>query len=341
MFKKRFGLQMYVMLVILTVLISGCANSGGGTTEAGPDAGAKHVVFKLGHALPDGHPVDLASKKFAQLVKERTGGTVEVQVFPAQQLGNEKDMLEGLTLGTVDMGAIVAGPYGYLQPEFEVMSLVYLFSGADGAEKVLTGSIGQELSDKLLKNKGVRILHPFWYYGTREITSNKAIKSPADLKGMKVRVPEVPVQKEGLIAMGAQATPVDFGELYVALKTGVVDAQENPLATIKSLNLDQVQKYLVLTHHIVAEFMLSVNDKKFQTLTPEQQNAMYEAAKEAAKYNNELVRTQEKELVTELQQKGLTVIEPDIVQFRELVKPLHQKYDQKYSGLISRILQAQ
>jgi len=235
------------------------------------------------------------------------------------------------------MGAIVAGPYGYLEPEFEVMSLVYLFNDPDHAEKVLTGEIGKLLSEKILKNKGVRIVHPFWYYGSRQLTSNKVIEKPADLNGLKVRVPEVPIQVEGLSAMGSQATPVDFGELYMALKTGIVDAQENPLATIQSNNFDQVQNYLIMTSHIVTEFMLSINEKKFQTLTAEQQKILYDAANEAAKFNNDLVLGQEEKIVEDLQQKGMQVIKPDLVPFNDKVKELHTKYDQKYDNLVSKI----
>lgn len=332
--KNLIMLGLVITLLVFSMALSACSPS----PTNGEDE--KTVVFKLGHALPDGHPVDLTSEKFAEIVSQRTNGKIEIQVFPAQQLGNEKDLLEGLNLGLVDMGAIVVGPYGYLQPEYEIFSLVYMFEGPEEQEEILMGDVGQELSNSLLTNKGVRILHPFWYYGTRQLTSNKMVSKPADLSGQKIRVPEVPIQKEGLSAMGAQATPVDFGELYMALQTGVVDGQENPLATIESNNLNQVQEYLVLTKHIVATFMLSINESKFQSLSTEQQQILYDAAEEAAKFNNEMVMKQEEELIQVLENKGMKVVEVDIQAFQDKVNSLHTSYDQKYNGLITRIKEA-
>lgn len=340
MFKRKKKALLAACLIIIIFITSACSGS---KTTANNVSGKKaqgKTVLKLGHALPDGHSIDIATKEFAKIVEERSDGTLEIQIFPASQLGNEKDMLEGLTMGTLDMGAIVGGPYGYLQPDYEVLSLVYLFRNIDEVERALSSDVAKELEDKLLENKGVRIIHPFWYYGTRHLTSNKHITSSDDLKGLKVRVPEVPIQKEGISAMGGQATPVDFGELYMALKTGIVEAQENPYSTIKTSNFDQVQKYLINTNHIISAFMLSINEKKFQELTPEQQDILVEVAEEVSTFNNELAIREETETLEELKDRGMEVIEPDIESFVEAVKPLHEFYDKKYDGLVTKLQNA-
>lgn len=339
MSKIKNKVLLITLFIVIILVTTACSKNDTTNNNAAVEKNEK-TILKLGHALPDGHPIDVSTKEFARIVKERSNGTLEIQVFPQSQLGNEKDMLEGLTLGTLDMGALVGGPYGYLQPEYEVLSLVYLFNSIEQAEKALNSDVCKELADKLLENKGVRILHPFWYYGTRNLTANKKIINADDLKGLKVRVPEVPIQKEGLSAMGAQATPVDFGELYMALKTGVVDAQENPYSTTATSNFNQVQKYLINSKHIISAYMISINEKKFQGLTTEQQEILIEVAEEVSKYNNKLTIDGEEEQLQELKDRGMEVIEPDLESFIDAVKPLHEEYDKKYNGLVTKLQNA-
>jgi len=326
------------LLAFSSIMVAGCGQS---TVSQGNDSNTdqqtEKVVLKLGHALPVDHTVDQASKKFAQIVSEKSNGTIDVQVFPSSQLGNEKDMLEQISLGSQDMGVIVAGAYGTIFPKLQISSLVYVYRDIDHALKVMNGEIGKELTDELLKERQIRVLDPFWYYGTRHLTANKPVKTPDDLNGMKIRVPEVAIQKDGLSAMGAAATPVDFNELYTALSTGVVDGEENPVTTIDSSAFYEVQDYLMLTGHIIANFMISISDSVYQKLSPEQQQILMDAAIEAGKYNNEMTIAAEEKVINELKEKGMTIIEPEKEKFMSAGATVAKKYEDIWGDLYDRI----
>lgn len=330
-----------ILLIFSLIMVAGCgqkesSQNEGRNKEITPTAADK-VVLKLGHALPVNHTVDLAAKRFAEIVEEKSQGNIEIQVFPAAQLGNEKDMLEQISLGSQDMGVIVAGAYGAILPELQIGSLVYVFRDIAHAEKVMRGEIGKEMTDKLLNDRSVRVIDPYWYYGTRHLTANKQVKNPDDLKGMKIRVPEVAIQKDGLTAMGAAATPVDFNELYTALSTGVVDGQENPVTTTNASAFYEVQDYLMLTGHIISNFMVSISDSVYEKLSTEQQQILIESAEEAGKYNNQITVEAEEKEIEELVQKGMTVIEPENEKFMPAGEIVAEKYEDIWGDLYYRI----
>jgi len=346
--KKRI---LALLLICALGLLSACGSkadsganaplgsSGGSSAQPKPTAQREKVVFKLGHNLNIGHPMDQAANLFADLVNERTDGGIEVQVF-SQVLGGEKDMTENLPMGTIDMIIVVGGNFAYLMPEFNFTSLAYLFEGHESAEKAYNSEVVGELYDRLIEEKNVRVLNPFFYYGARHITANKPIYGPKDLSGVKIRVPTMVPQQRSLEAMGGQATPVEFTELYMALQTGVVDAQENPFNVIIDNNYDQVQDYLVLSGHIIAQAFFAMNESKFQSLTPEQQQIILDAAVEAGELNNKLMVEQEDAGLQTLKDRGMEVIEPDLDAFRASVEGLHAEYDAKYDGLITKLKEA-
>lgn len=324
-----------VLSLILVLLLAACGQSNGNGEEASESK--ESVTLKLGHALPADHTVDKASKRFAEIVKEKTEGAVNIEVFPASQLGNEREMLEQLSIGAQDMGVLVAGAHSSLLPEYGITSLVYAFRDIEHAKNVMQGEIGEELADKLLEKHNIRILDPYWYYGTRHLTANKEIKTKAELKGHKIRVPELEIQVEGLKAMGADAAPVDFNELYMALQTGIVDGQENPATTIQSSAFEEVQDYLMLTGHITSNFMVSISDPVFSKLTEEQQTILIESAKEAGLYNNEQTISEEEDAIKKLEEKGMTIVEVDKVNFAEAGREVSKKYKDDWGDLYERI----
>ena len=188
---------------------------------------------------------------FEKYVEEASGGRIAVDVYANAQLGGERQMLEGMTLGTIEMAMLSPGIAANIAPKFQVIDLPYLFNDRAAAYKALDGKLGQTLNDQILP-KGVRLLC-FPENGFRQITNNKApIKSPADLKGVKVRVQPIPAHLELFKAFGANPTPVDFGELYTALLQKTVDAQENSITLIYSSKLYEVQKYLTMSNHVYA-----------------------------------------------------------------------------------------
>lgn len=327
-----------ILIVFSLLFVIGImAACGNGSGDKSADAKDESTVLKLGHALPADHTVDKASKRFAELVEEKTEGEVKVEVLPASQLGNEREMLEQLSIGAQDMGVIVSGAHSSLAPEFGITSLVYAFRDIEHAEAIMNGEIGEELTDKLLEQHNIRVIDPFWYYGTRHLTANDKITTPEELKGKKIRVPELEIQVEGLKAMGADATPVDFNELYMALETGVVNGEENPATTIRSSAFNEVQDYLMLTGHITSNFMISISDPVFQELTEEQQEHLIESAKEAGLYNNEITVEEEEEALKELEESGMEFVEVDKEEFSKAGKEVADQHKDDWGDLYERI----
>lgn len=333
---KRLPIITLITFLAVALAVSGCSNK----APAGGSTGDKSVVLKLGHVNSDKDLWQDASLKFAELVNQKTGGKVKVEVYPSSQLGNDRDMAEGLQMGSVDF-ALIAGVLGNFEPTIQLLEMPYLFRDDNHLRKVLYGPIGQEIFDKMLKNTGIRGL-AYWDRGPRQVTSNKPINSPADLKGLKIRVPEIPPMVAAWKAMGANPTPMAFGEVYTALQQHTIDAQENPIPIIYSARFYEVQKYLALTNHKYEYVILAMSDKTYQKLTPDQQKAVEEAAKEAADYYNNLVTTSTDKMLQELKDKGMQVTTPNTEEFAKLAKTTHAEFAEKYGkDIYERIINTQ
>ena len=288
-------------------------------------ASASAATLKLGH-VSGSDPKDnwqAGSMKFAELVDQKTKGDVKVQVFPSSQLGNDRDMTEGMRLGSVDL-ALIAGVLSNFEPRMGLLEIPYIFRDPEHMRKVLNGPVGEELAASLLKS-GIRVLG-WWERGPRMLTANKPVKALADVKGMKIRVPEIPVSVESWRAFGANPTPMAFGEVYSGLQQKVIDAQENPLAIISSAKLSEVQKYVMKSNHIYGYVALAMSEKNFQKLSPEQQKGVMEAAKEATAFENKLVWENEELLAKDLVSKGMQFVDVNKDEFVGAVKPVHATY---------------
>jgi tripartite ATP-independent transporter DctP family solute receptor len=307
-----------VLVAILTVLLVS------GTALGAP------IVIKFANTVAPDHPNHVAAERFAELVASRTD-KIEVQVFPAAQLGSEKDLLEGTMFGGVDMFQVSPGAVSLIQPEFAVLDCPYIFRDVDHLERVLHSEVMQPLYDKLEANRGIKVLDAFWYYGTRHLTTkDKPIYKPEDLAGMLIRAPEQPIYLETVKAMGATATPVDFADLYLALKQGTVDGQENPVATIYTYKYYEAQKYLMLTGHMIRTIVVGINADLFDSLSPDLQEILVESLLEAGQYNKELMLKAEEELLVELQNLGMVIVEPDVEAFREATKVVAEIFEDKW-----------
>ncbi|MER1967585.1 TRAP transporter substrate-binding protein [Castellaniella sp. GW247-6E4] len=299
-----------------------------GTFMAAGSASAQQALsIRIGQNIAVGTPLDLGVKRFAQLVEERSGGKIKVQDYPAGQLGNEQQMIEGMQIGTLDMAAITGSTYGNVLPEANVLGMLYAFRDPAHMRRALEGPVGDELAAALLKKTGIHIVSSSWYYGTRQLTSNKPVETPADLEGMKLRVVPVPIFEAYWRAMGATPTPVDFKDLFTALQTHVVDAQENPLATMKGAGVQLVNKYLTLTDHLVSNVIVGMSDDLHSRLSPEQLELVKTAVRDAGIYQDELVVKSETDLLAELKAGGMTVIHPDKALFREKVKDVPNTFE--------------
>lgn len=290
------------------------------------EASAK-VVIKLanaGPANPDNRTVK-AVEIFKAMVEKGTKGEVEVQAYHASALGNEREALEGVKMGTIQMGTLSSGPVaGFFQPVM-VFGIPYLFSSAPAAWEAYNGDFGREYSEAFLKATGVRILG-ITENGYRHFTNNvREIKSPAEMKGLKVRTMENPVHMEMVKSMGGSPTPIAFGELYTALQQKVVDAMECPIVLIHDMKFYEVQKYLVLDGHLYDPLFIFINEEFYQKkLTPEQQKVVADAAKVLAAAHNGFSQEANIQGLQKLKDKGMVVYQPtkeEMAKFREVAQP--------------------
>lgn len=322
MFKKLLS---SVFVLSLAITLAACGKEAKETTSStGSDKSEEVTRLRLGHITNESDAWHLGAEKFAELVEEKTNGSVIVDLYPSSTLGNDRDLIEGMQLGSIDF-ALVAGVLSNFYAPYSILELPYIFEDSEHLEKVLYGEVGEQLKQDLLDNTGVRGLD-FWIRGPRVLTANKEITSASDLAGIKIRVPEIPASIAAWEAMGATPTPMAFGEVYSSLQTGVIDAQENPFALIESNKLSEVQDYLMLTNHVYGYVQLAMSEKTYQSLTPDQQVAIKEASKEATEFENNLVNELEVELLQKLKDAGMNVVEPDIESFSKLAKSVHKEF---------------
>jgi tripartite ATP-independent transporter DctP family solute receptor len=285
------------------------------------------TVIKLGNVQPPAMIVQKGLQRFADLVAERTGGELKVEIFPASQLGTEQEILEGVQLGTIHMFEGSAGAAGRFLPALEAFAHPFLWRDLDHMLAAARGEIGQELSQQLIDEHGMRILDMGWLFGQRHLTTARTpVSTPEDMKGLKIRVQPTTIYLEMIKAMGANPTPIDWKEVYLSLQTGVVDGQENPIGVIYSAKLYEVQDYLMLTGHITQNQVVITNELFFQSLSPEHQQVLQEAVIEAGDYQNALIEEGAAADLEKLKAEGMTVIEPDIEAFRAATADIYLQF---------------
>ena len=304
--KKLSMIVLFSMFVVLTM---------------SPACYAK-IILKCGTSTQPTHIYNLAAEHFGKIVAENSGGEIEVQVFPASQLGSERDMVEGLQLGSLEMTLTSTGPMGNFVPQVKLFNLPFLFKDRESCYRVLDGEIGTQIADRFTK-VGIRSLG--WFEnGFRNITNSKvAVENPSDMKGIKIRVMEDDVFILTMKALGASPLPMAFGELYTALEQKTVDAQENPLAVIYSSRFFEVQKYLAMTGHFYSPAVLLISEMTWKTLTPEQQKIVADAAAEARDYERELSLKADQELEAACKKEGMIITHPDKTPFAKAVASVY------------------
>ncbi len=304
------------------------------TAEAG-------TVIRWGDVLAADHPSVQMISRIAKAVAEKTQGRIEVQVYPASQLGSSKDQIEAVALGTQQMVTEGAANFGQWVPSIGVIESPYVWRDAAHLSKVMSGPIGQELARQLVDKRGMRILGTT-YYGVRQLTTtNKAVRTAADMKEFKLRVPENEIFLAMARAWGAKPTPMTFGELYLALRQNVVDGQENPLPTINSGKFFEVQKYLVLTAHILTPRIVAINEKFWQGLPAADRQVISQALADEIAWNDRETQAAEQTLVDKFKQAGMQVIQPDYESFRKpVLDTLPKMFEAKWGkGLFERIVE--
>ena len=271
---------------------------------------AAPVTLKLGHIAEPENPYGQGADHFAKLVKERSGGEIDIQVYPSSQLGNQRDLVEGLTLGTVDMTLTGTAVLGNFVPEVSIFDLPFLFRDVQHAYKSLD-SVGMELCKKG-EARGMITL-AIWENGIRHMTNNaRPIVKPEDMKGLKFRVMEQPVYIEMMRALGFFFNDTATTEIYTALQKGVIDGQENPLAHIATKRFYEVQKYISLTGHTYAPEPLLISVMSWKKLSPEQQALLRKAAEDTRDWQRQLCRDLEGQFLKTILDSGKSQVNDNV-----------------------------
>jgi tripartite ATP-independent transporter DctP family solute receptor len=294
-------------------------------------ARAQATAVRWGELLAPSHPQVQMAERVAKEVKEKTSGRIDIQVFPNGQLGSGKDMMEAVSAGSLSMTTDGAGALGAFLPQLSLIEAPYLWRDAAHLAKAGKTPLYAKMNEELVAKRGMRMLN-ITYYGKRHLTTGaREVRTPADMAGFKLRVPPVDVFRAMAEAWGARATPIAFPELYLALSQGAVDGQENPLPTIQSGKFFEVQKYLVLTEHIITPRMIIVNDAFWRRL-PDADRGILQAAFDAgAAWQDKELLAQEATLVGTLKSQGMTVIAPDLALWRKpVLDSVPKKFEEKW-----------
>lgn len=285
---------------------------------AAAGSAAAQTKLKWAHVYEPSEPFHKWSVWAADEIKKRSGGKYQIDVYPASQLGKENDINQGLALGTVDI--IISGSSFAAKsfPRIGVTYYPYTFRDVNHLLSYTKSDIYKDLTAGYEQKSGNHIVATT-YYGVRHTTSNKPITKCADMKGLKIRVPDVPAYLAMPRACGANTTPIAFAEVYLALQNGTVEAQENPLPTIEAKKFFEVQKHIVLTGHIVDHLNTVVSGALWKKLPDGDKKMFTEVAQEAAEKASQEVAAKEKELVAAFKAKGLTVSEVNTAEFRDTV----------------------
>ncbi len=298
------------------------------------------IKLTLGHGAAPGNPRHEASVKFAETVKAKTNGRIEIQVAHSSQLGDDAAMVTALRSGTLDMSANSQGAVSTVVPEYGALGLPFLFGDITKAWQLLDGPIGQDLA-KRSEAKGMVVLG-YWDNGIRHISNSKrAIKAPADLKGLKIRTPPDAVTVDIMQALGADPQQIKFSELYVALQQGVVDGQENPLANIASAKLYEVQKFISLTGHKYEATPFLMGKRSWDKLSAADKQVFMAAAAEATQLQRKLSKEADDKLVAEIKAKGVQIDSVDRAPFVQATRPVYDKWSAGPVGdFVKQVVQA-
>lgn len=276
-------------------------------------------TIRIGNVTAPDNPLNVAFEKMAAEMNEKSKGRIQAKVYPNSQLGNLRSMTEAVQMGTLEMATQSAGGLASFYGLMGVMELPFAYKTHKHVYAVVDGPIGQELGEQFRQKTGIRIVGYFMNL-FRHLTNNvRPIRVPADLKGLKIRVPETPTIKMAIEAAGGNPVPMVWSEVYTALQQKIIDGQENPLAIIWASRVYEVQKYLSLTGHAYSPTNIMINDRLFQSMPVDLQKIIVDAARNAAAWNRDFAEKQEGELLGKLKEKGMVVNEVDQDGFRKLM----------------------
>lgn len=341
--KKILVIVMVMLLAVASALLGGC----GGKQDTGQGdkkAEVKPVNWKMSVTTNDSSSWTMGAKKFADLAKERSGGRINIQVFPNEQLsgGNQPKGIEMVKSGATEVDIHSTMIWSVVEPKMAAISLPWMFPDYAAIDKAMSGKPGQMLAQSL-EAKGVKAL-AYGDNGFRELTTGKnPVKAPEDLKGMKIRIPSINILISVFKKFGADPTVMNFAEVFTALQQGTIDGQENPVNVIDSAKLYEVQKYMTKWDYCYDAIVLSINKQVWDGLDAETQKILQSAANDAMAYQRQMNRDQEKDFFSKMEQKGMTIIKltpEEREAFRKLALPVYQEQEQTIGKDLIETLQA-
>jgi len=309
----------------------------------GAQAAAQTLELRYGHMNPPTSAAGIQAQMLADAIAKNTNGQIKVTVYPSSQLGKLQELAEAVSTGTIALSHNTAGGIGSLHEPFSALDTPYLYRDYDHLMKVMDveSPVMKKLNEGLIKAAGVRVLYAY-YFGTRQLTSNKPMLQPSDLAGQKIRAIPFPIYMTAVQGLGAVPIPVDWSEVPQALATGQVQGQENPVNVVLSSKLYETQSHLMLTGHIMNAQLIVINDKVWQKLTQTQRDAISAAAQDVRKRASEMVKNQEAEETEKLKNLKMTVIGPGNGLKLDLYKAsvdkvVQEKFGTKFGDLYKEI----
>ncbi|WHH59260.1 TRAP transporter substrate-binding protein [Petroclostridium sp. X23] len=345
--KKLKKLISFICIAALLLSLIGCSSASKTDESQGPDTKAdasqgtdakkeKTYKIKLGHVTQESHPYHLTSMKFAELVKEKSEGRIDITIYPARQLGGDKDLIEMVQNGSLEMGAISSSIFEGFTPLLTALQLPFLLESYDTIDKVIPSDASNALLDGLdeIGIKGLGIYDSGFRYF---INPKASVASLEDLKGKVYRVAEAPLLIEIYKALGASPTPIPYGEIYTALQTGTVDGADMDMPAIVAEKHYEVAKYVTISGHFSWPFALVMNPELFNSMSAEDQKIITDAAKECYEYNHKIIREMDDKSKTDLEKEGVTFNTISDKEKEELKQAVSGIYDQ-YTAKDKRIL---
>lgn len=323
---KKWLVILSVLLISAALVITGCSSQ-----KKADAPGQKNIKMKMSVTTADSSTWTKGAQKWAELVKERTNGRVQIQVFPNEQLssGNQPKGIEQLQNGVTDASFHSTIIYSVLDPKFSVVSMPWIMPNYESVDKAMNGPAGDKLKD-VLRSKGIEPLG-FGENGFRQITNSKvAISTPEDMQGLKIRIPSMKMYIDLFKALGADPTVMNFSEVFTALQQGTIDGQENPVPVIYTSKLNEVQKYITICNYSYDPLVLGVNKKLWDSMDKETQDILRQAAKEACEYQIKLNREEEAKQLAEMEAKGMKVtkLTPDQIKvFQAKMGSVYSTYE--------------
>ncbi len=344
--KKSIALILTIFMMALP--LTACGNSGnqspaapaasgseGAASESTPAADEPVLSFKLAENQGKDNPVSQGVEMFAELVKEKTNGNITIEVYLDAQLGNENETIDQVQAGTLDFARINTSALASTADAVGVFTLPYIFTSTEHKYKVLDGEIGQEVSDSLVEYNMIGL--EYWEAGSRNFyTVKKPVQSVADLKGMQLRVQQSDVAIKMVELLGGAATPMAYGEVYQGLQTGVIDGAENDFVSYYTSGHYEVAPYYTLDGHMAPPAMVLMSKTSWDKMSPSQQEAVREAAKEACAWQRKAMQDYQDEARAKVEEAGCTVYEVDAKEFQNSVSDIYAMYPQ-YTDVIAKI----